>query len=63
MTDEEITELVMALSRSWRGRPTNDVASFERDMIEMCKKVRRKVMNKYDPDIGLDSYYKENTCD
>lgn len=40
MTDEEITELVMKLSKSWRGRYTHNTAQFEKDMIEMCKKVR-----------------------
>ena len=43
MTNEEITKLVMDLSRSWKHRLVFDTKPFEDDMIAMCKKVRQAV--------------------
>jgi len=45
MTDEQIVELVMKLSVSWKGRNPRYTKPFEDDMITMCKKVREATLN------------------
>jgi hypothetical protein len=47
MTDEEITKLVMDLSRSWKHRLVFDTKPFEIDMINMCKDVREAVQENF----------------
>jgi hypothetical protein len=44
MTDEQIVEMVMKLSVSWRYRNTYNTKPFEDDMIAMCKKVREATL-------------------
>lgn len=67
MTDEEIIELVMRLSKSWRGRYTHNTFQFEEDMIEMCKKVRENIEDnlRCEHPAGCSGngkcWYKENT--
>jgi hypothetical protein len=49
MNDEEITKLVMDLSKSWKNRLVFNTKPFEDDMIEMCKKVRLAVEDNFEP--------------
>jgi hypothetical protein len=59
MTNEEITKLVMDLSRSWKHRLVFDTKPFEDDMIAMCKKVRQASAGKE----GCNHVYKCKKCD